>query len=212
MAKILITSGPTRQYLDPVRYLSNASSGQMGSCLASAALELDHEVVIVTGPVEISYPAEAQVIRVVSTEEMLQAARSVFPDCDGMIGAAAPCDFQPATVASEKIRKSGQQWTLTLTETPDVIGTLAREKKTGQWLVGFALETGEGVARAREKLLRKSLDLIILNDASAIDSKFNHVQLIDHSNEGPCSFAGKKIEVARYLLAEIEHRLIGKKN
>jgi phosphopantothenoylcysteine decarboxylase/phosphopantothenate--cysteine ligase len=211
MAKILITSGPTRQYLDPVRYLSNASSGQMGASLAAAALELGHEVVIVSGPVQISYPTEAEIIPVVSTEEMLEASLAIFPDCEGMIGAAAPCDFQPATVATEKIRKSGKHWTLTLTETPDVIGTLAGQKKVGQWMVGFALETSDGITRAREKMRRKSLDLIILNGVSAIQSNFNYVQLIDHSDAAPCSFEGEKILVARQLLGEIERRFIGKK-
>ena len=92
MARILITSGPTRQYLDPVRYLTNASSGRMGAALAAAAIDLGHAVTIVSGAVEINYPPAAQVIDVVSTEEMLAASRDAFEHCDGLIGAAAPCD------------------------------------------------------------------------------------------------------------------------
>ena len=95
MAKILITSGPTRQYVDPVRYISNASSGQMGSCLAQAALDLGHEVTIISGPVLVEYPKQATLIDVVSTEDMLEAAIETFATCDGLIGAAAPCDYRP---------------------------------------------------------------------------------------------------------------------
>src|SRR6266436_5994340 len=95
MARILITSGPTRQYLDPVRYLTNASSGRMGRALVEAALALGHEVVVVSGPVEIDYTKAARVVPVTSTEEMLTAAGHEFESCDGLIGAAAPCDYRP---------------------------------------------------------------------------------------------------------------------
>src|SRR5437667_9718795 len=91
MTRILITSGPTRQYLDPVRYLTNASSGRMGQALAAAALARGHDVVVVSGPVNLEYPAAAQVLPVVSTEEMLDTCQRVFPTCDGLIGVAAPC-------------------------------------------------------------------------------------------------------------------------
>src|SRR5690606_14922342 len=99
MSRILITSGPTRQYLDPVRYLSNGSSGRMGAALAQAALDFGHEVVVVSGPVEVSYPRNLELVEVISTEEMLEASRTLFPNCDGMIGAAAPCDYRPIQIA-----------------------------------------------------------------------------------------------------------------
>ena len=108
MSRILITSGPTRQYLDPVRYLTNASSGRMGAALAAAAIEAGHEVVIVSGPVEVTYPAGADVMPVVSTEDMLAACLKAFPACDGLIAVAAPCDYRPLAVAEQKIRKSGE--------------------------------------------------------------------------------------------------------
>jgi len=208
MAKILITAGPTRQYLDPVRYLSNASSGQMGACLAIAAIERGHQVVVVSGPVQITYPAAAKIIDVVSTQDMLDAASAVFAECDGVIAAAAPCDFQPTVISDQKIRKSGSVWNLQLTETPDVIGSLAQQKRPEQWLVGFALETDDGVTRAKEKLIRKSLDLIILNGVSAINSNFNQIQMIDSATDHPASYEGKKIDVARRIVTEIENRLI----
>src|SRR5688572_5909422 len=140
MARILITSGPTRQYLDPVRYLTNASSGRMGRALAEAALAAGHEVVVVSGPVEVSYPSAARVIDVISTEEMLTAARAAFATCDGLIGAAAPCDYRPMRVESHKIAKTGQPLQLSLVETEDVVATLGAEKRPHQWVVGFALD------------------------------------------------------------------------
>jgi phosphopantothenoylcysteine decarboxylase/phosphopantothenate--cysteine ligase len=141
MARILITAGPTRQYLDPVRYLTNASSGRMGQALVQAAIDAGHETVVVSGPVEISYAAEATVIPVVSTEEMLAECQRVFPTCDGLIGVAAPCDYRPVRVEPHKIRKSGEPLVLHLVETPDIVATLGAGKRAGQWLVGFALET-----------------------------------------------------------------------
>src|SRR2546423_976145 len=108
MARILITSGPTRQYLDPVRYLTNASSGRMGRALAAAALSREHEVIIVSGPVSVDYPGAATVHQVLSTDELLAACQDIFPKCDGIIGAAAPCDYRPVRIAEQKIAKTGQ--------------------------------------------------------------------------------------------------------
>ncbi|HEV7226619.1 MAG TPA: phosphopantothenoylcysteine decarboxylase, partial [Pirellulales bacterium] len=170
MARVLITSGPTRQYLDPVRYLTNASSGRMGKALAEAVLAAGHNVVIVSGPVEVAYPAAAQVVRVVSTEEMLAACREIFPGCDGLIGVAAPCDYRPVRVAEGKIQKTGQPLELHLIETPDVVATLGAEKRAGQWLVGFALETDDQRLRALAKLEKKSCDLMVLNGPQAMNA------------------------------------------
>ena len=122
MSRILITSGPTRQYLDPVRYLTNASSGRMGAALAAAAVEAGHQVVVVSGPVEVAYPAEAEVISVVSTEEMLAACRKVFPDCDGLIAVAAPCDYRPVAVARAENPQDGRA-------APPGIGRNARHRR-----------------------------------------------------------------------------------
>src|SRR6478672_1455119 len=152
MVRILITSGPTRQYLDPVRYLTNASSGRMGRALAAAALELGHEVVVVSGPVSVEFPQGADVRPIVSTEELLAACQELFPSCDGVIGAAAPCDYRPVRVEQQKIAKTGQPLTLNLIETPDVMATLGATKRKGQWLVGFALETDDQRFRALVKL------------------------------------------------------------
>ncbi len=209
MARILITSGPTREYLDPVRYLTNGSSGRMGAALATEALRRGHEVLVVSGPVQVAYPEAAQVIRVVSTQDMLTACLKAFPDCDGVIAAAAPCDFQPRAVEKHKISKSGDGLTLDLVQTPDVIAALSNLKRKDQWTVAYALETQNGLQRATEKLRRKNCDFIILNDASAIDAANNKVQILDRNgNATPAQ--GSKDSVAAAILDQIELRLMAK--
>jgi phosphopantothenoylcysteine decarboxylase / phosphopantothenate---cysteine ligase len=208
MARILITSGPTRQYLDPVRYLTNASSGRMGRELAAAALALGHEVLVVSGPVSVEYPAGAIVRPIVSTEELLAACQELFPQCDGVIGAAAPCDYRPLRVEEHKIAKTGQPLALNLVETPDVMATLGAAKRSGQWLVGFALETEDQRFRALTKLIKKSCDLIVLNGTAAIDAADNQVEMLDQSGAVVAAFAGSKQSVAHGILAVIHERLV----
>jgi phosphopantothenoylcysteine decarboxylase/phosphopantothenate--cysteine ligase len=210
MARILITSGPTRQYLDPVRYLTNGSSGRMGKALAEAALALGHEVVVVTGPVLVEYPAAAKVIPIVSTEELLSVCQSEFENCEGAIGAAAPCDYRPLQIESQKIAKTGQPLVLQLVETPDVIATLGAEKRQDQWVVGFALETDDQRFRAITKLERKHCDLIVLNGPAAMDALENQVEVFDKSGEIAAALAGTKEAVAVGILALIQQRLVRK--
>ncbi|REJ69699.1 MAG: phosphopantothenoylcysteine decarboxylase [Planctomycetota bacterium] len=207
MARILITSGPTRQYLDPVRYLTNASSGRMGRALVEAAQQRGHEVVLVTGPVDIEYPEDVETLRVVSTEEMLAAAREAFASCDGMIGAAAPCDYRPVRVEEGKIAKTGEPLALQLIETDDIVATLA-ENKGGKWVVGFALETEDHRLRALAKLERKSCDLMVLNGPEAMHSLENHVEVLDAAGNVLGTFAGPKEEVARGIFTIIQAQLI----
>lgn len=203
MARILITSGPTRQYLDPVRYLTNASSGRMGNCLATAAIEAGHDVVVVSGPVELEYPQAANVIPVVTTEEMLEQARRIFPTCDGLIGVAAPCDYRPVKVADQKIAKTGGPLVLHLIETPDVVATLGAEKRPGQWLVGFALETEDTHFRAITKLEKKSCDLMVLNGPQAISSLENSVEIMDRTGNVIRRIDGTKEAVAAGIMKAI---------
>ena len=207
MAHVLITSGPTRQYLDPVRYLTNASSGRMGRALAVAMIEAGHQVTIVSGPVEVDYPPEAELISVVSTEEMLEACRRIFPRCDGLIGVAAPCDYRPVCIAEGKIQKTGAPLELHLIETPDVVATLGAEKQH-QWLVGFALETDDQRLRALAKLEKKSCDLMVLNGPSAMNALDTEIELIDKQGEVVAQLSGSKENVARSIVAEIERRFI----
>lgn len=208
MARILITSGPTRQYLDPVRYLTNASSGRMGRALAEAALAGGHDVVIVSGPVEVEYPRGVEVRRVISTEEMLEASRQVFPDCQGLIGVAAPCDYRPVHVAKNKIAKTGQPLELHLIETEDIVATLGKNKAAGQWLVGFALETEDRRLRALAKLQKKHCDLMVLNGPEAMNSLDNTVEIIDRAGNVLETISDKKEAVARGIFAVIERELV----
>lgn len=209
MSRLLITSGPTRQYLDPVRYLTNGSSGRMGRALAQAALDRGHEVVIVSGPVTVDYPGAARVVPVVSTEEMLAACRAEFANCDGAIGAAAPCDYRPVIVQSHKIAKTGEPLDVHLVETPDVVATLGESKLPGQWIVGFALETEDARFRALVKLEKKHCDLMILNGPEAMDALTNRVDILDPAGYTVAQLSGTKVEVARGILTAIHTRLIG---
>jgi phosphopantothenoylcysteine decarboxylase / phosphopantothenate---cysteine ligase len=211
MARILITSGPTRQFLDPVRYLTNASSGRMGRALAEAAIALGHEVVVVSGPVEVEYPATARVVPVISTEDMLAAAAKEFETCDGLIGAAAPCDYRPVRVESYKIPKTGQPIDLHLVETDDVVATLGAKKGT-RWVVGFALETEDHRLRALAKLERKFCDLMISNGTQAISATDNEVEVLTPAGEVIATIAGPKDDVASKILTIIEDRLILQRN
>ncbi len=207
MPRILITSGPTRQHLDPVRYLTNASSGRMGAALALAAIRLGHQVVVVSGPVDIKYPRAAEVIPVVSTEDMLEVCLDVFPGCDGLIGVAAPCDYRPVVVASQKIRKTGEPLRLHLVETPDVVALLAAVKQS-QWLVAFALETEDQRMRALQKLERKSCDLIVANGPGAMHAQSVEVEVIDASGDVVAALHGPKEEVGQRIMEVVQRRLI----
>lgn len=208
MPRIMITSGPTRQYLDPVRYLTNGSSGLMGRSLAQSALELGYDVMVVSGPVDIDYPTRAEVVSVISTEELLEACQRIFPRCDGLIAAAAPCDYRPVRIASQKIAKTGRPLELQLIETPDVVATLGATKRPDQWIVGFALETEDQRLRALVKLEKKSCDLMVLNGPAAMNSRRNQVEIIDRHGSLIDALAGPKEEVARGILQVIQRRLI----
>ncbi len=200
MAKILITSGPTRQYLDPVRYLTNASSGRMGAALAESALDRGHQVTVITGPVSIPYPAGAQVKSVLTTDEMLATVEELFPQCDGLIAAAAPCDYMPRRVRSEKIAKDGEPLQLELVETPDIVATVARQKRNDQWIVGFALETEDQRFRAIVKMQRKCCDLMVSNGPTAINSLSNEVEILAADGTTIARASGAKRAVADAII------------
>lgn len=208
MARIVITSGPTRQYLDPVRYLTNASSGRMGSALVQAALDLGHEVIVVSGPVSVPYPAGAKVLDVLTTTEMLEVTAREFERADGLIGAAAPCDYMPERVETHKLNKTGQGLHLHLIETPDIVATLGANKRPDQWVVGFALETEDVRFRAIVKMSRKSCDMIVSNQASAMNADTNSVEVLLKGGELLKQIDGPKSIVAREILHLIDTHLI----
>ncbi|MFZ5833163.1 MAG: phosphopantothenoylcysteine decarboxylase [Planctomycetota bacterium] len=206
MTRILITSGPTREYLDPVRYLSNASSGRMGAALAAAALEAGFEVTVVSGPVLVEYPTAAEVLRVVTTQDMADACRAVFPGCRGLIAAAAPCDYRPHTASANKLHKTGDGRTLELVETVDVVASLA-DIRTSQWIVAFALETEDSHLRAMQKLERKSADLIVVNGPAAIDAEDTSVEVLDRTGASVAVLSGPKQAVAHGIFRAIDKML-----
>ena len=208
MAKILISSGPTRQYIDPVRYISNASSGQMGCALATSAIERGHEVVIVSGPVSIAYPSQAEVISVTTTDEMLDVCLQQFDSCDGMIGTAAPCDYRPVQVADQKIKKTGGPLVLHLIETEDIVATLGARKRADQWVIGFALETEDAHFRAIGKLHKKCCDYVVINGPQAMNSRLNSVEIMDPQGNVVAQYEGPKEMVGHQILKEIQERLI----
>ncbi len=213
MPRVLITSGPTREYLDPVRFLSNASSGRMGAALAVACLERGFQVTIVSGPVSIEYPEAATLIRVESTQEMLDAGLRVLPECDGVIAVAAPCDFTPRHFSAEKIKKHPDHdgLTLDLVKTPDVLARL-KATKPQAWFVGFALETESGIGNAVAKRQQKRCDLIVLNQPETIGSRHGAVRLIDASDQCVASFQGEKGQVARSIIGWIHSVLLARRH
>lgn len=180
----------------------------MGAALANAALNLGHDVLIVSGPVPTKYPDRATVIPVVSTNEMLDVSQVHFKDCDGAIGAAAPCDYMPRVVESQKIAKTGAPLMLELVETPDVVATLGQMKRENQWVVGFALETQDRRFRATVKLEKKHCNMIVSNGPSAIDALENEVELLDEQGQLVTRVSGSKQLVADTLLEKIDERLI----
>lgn len=208
MARILLTSGPTRQYLDPVRYITNASSGRMGASIAQAALELGHEVKIVSGPVSIDYPERCQLYPVITTEEMHQQVAGLFPDCDCFIGVAAPCDYMPRRVLDHKLTKTGEPLQLELIETVDIVASMGAIKKSHQYVVGFALETEDRRFRAISKMQRKCCDLIVSNSETAIDSQLNNVEILAPGGITVACAEGSKLEVARVIMQVVNERLL----
>jgi phosphopantothenoylcysteine decarboxylase/phosphopantothenate--cysteine ligase len=179
----------------------------MGRALVEAALALGHEVVVVSGPVEIDYPTAARVVPIVSTEEMLAAAGHVFESCDGLIGAAAPCDYRPVRIEDHKIIKTGRPVDLHLVETDDVVATLG-QRKGNRWVVGFALETEDHRLRALAKLERKHCDLVVSNGAEAISSLVNRVEVLAPDGTVLTALSGAKESVAGGILALVQQRLI----
>lgn len=200
--RILITAGPTREYLDDVRFLSNASSGRMGYALAEAACEAGHGVVLVTGPVALTPPKGCEVLQVETSEEMRRACLAAWPRCDGVIGAAAVCDYRPRSRVSGKLSKTGQPLVLELVETPDILAELGREK-TNRWIVGFALESADGRNRARRKLAAKNCDAIVLNCPTAIGASENTVEILTAADI-VAKWTATKTEIAQRLIRWIE--------
>ena len=172
--RLLVTAGPTREAIDPVRFLTNRSSGKMGYAIAEAALQRGAQVTLVSGPVSIAAPAGAQVVPVSSTQDLLDRMLALCPQQDIVIQAAAPADYRAAEIAPQKLKKQGDAGlTLALAPTPDVAKAVGAQKKPGQTLVGFAAETENLAANARKKLESKNLDMIVANDVTRPGAGFD---------------------------------------
>ena len=209
--KILITAGPTREYIDDVRFLSNASSGRMGYSLAAAAISAGHEVILVTGPAEQLPPEGCEVHRIETTDELRQRCLQLFPACDGVIATAAVCDYRPRERVSGKMTKTGQPIVLELVETSDILAELGSQKGN-RWIVGFALESQDPRNNAMRKLRMKNCDCIVLNDTSAIGSLTNSVEILSPNAETIAIYQGTKQHVAEQLLGLIETSIHGRLN
>lgn len=186
---ILITAGPTREPLDPVRYLTNRSSGKMGYALAQAAQQKGHRVILISGPTTIEVPDGIDFIPVETSEDMHRVVAEWINDCEIAIFAAAVADYKPAVVPNQKIKKSGDTLTLELIKTLDILGSARGELSFQGTLVGFAAETEKLEEHARAKLERKNCDLIVANDVSrsdiGFDSSHNEVLLVTQVGTEP---------------------------
>jgi phosphopantothenoylcysteine decarboxylase/phosphopantothenate--cysteine ligase len=198
---VLVTAGPTREKIDPVRYLTNRSSGRMGYAIAEAALRRGARVLLVSGPTALAAPGAAELTRVETAEEMLAAILKLLPASTVVIKTAAVADFRPKAAAGQKIKRKGEM-TLELEPTSDILAEVAR-RKTSQIVVGFAAETENVLENARKKLASKSLDAIVVNDVSregiGFDSDRNAVTILSHS---------EVIEVPETSKWEVAHRVL----
>lgn len=177
MARFLITAGPTVEAIDPVRFLSNRSSGRMGYALAHSLATRGHEVVLVSGPVQLAAPEGVRRVEVESALEMLAACREEWPACDAVIGVAAVADYRPKASGTRKMkRKEGEGLSLELEPNPDILKTLASDKGS-RLAIGFALETHDAEAEAQRKLQAKNLDYLVLNGAEAQGAEVSEVVL-----------------------------------
>ena len=161
--KVLVTAGATREAIDPVRYITNHSTGKMGFALAEAAAYRGAEVTLIYGKTEAEFPMFVKPVSIFSAEDMFNAVKSAAPEHDIIIKAAAVADYRPAEIADEKIKKSDSELSIKLERTKDILGHLGEHKRDGQILCGFAMETSNVIANAEEKLKRKNLDLICAN-------------------------------------------------
>ncbi len=206
--RILITAGPTREYLDDVRYLSNASSGRMGYAIAEAVTAAGHQAVLVSGPVMLSPPAGCEVHQVETTQDLLDTCNRLFIDCQGVIATAAVCDYRPRERFPGKLAKTGVSLELELVETADVLAELGVQKGN-RWIVGFALESDEFAhINALRKLKQKNCDAIVLNRPTAIGSTSNQIEIIDQAGSTVATFSGVKLDVARQLWNWIADNLL----
>lgn len=210
--RVLVTAGPTREAIDPVRYVSNRSSGKMGYAVARAARRRGHDVVLVSGPVALASPGAVNVVRVTTAEQMREAVEGEFPRCDALVMAAAVADWRPKAASATKLKKADGPPAVEMVRTPDILAAVAAIKGS-RIVVGFAAETGAGLLpEAQRKLLQKRLDLVVANDVSAPGAGFevdtNRVAFVSEARIEELPLMSKD-EVAERLVEWIEARAGG---
>lgn len=205
---VVVTAGPTREYVDPVRYISNVSSGKMGFEIAAEAARQGCKVTLVAGPVRLETPSGVTRVDVESAREMLAAVRKAFRGADALVMAAAVADWRPARRLAGKWRKKDDGTdtaVLELVKNPDVLATVARNKGR-RVVVAFALETGDGERRARRKMARKNADFVVLNDASALNAERSSVTILGRDGSRRALARKPKREIAGALIALVAQR------
>ncbi|HRR32751.1 MAG TPA: phosphopantothenoylcysteine decarboxylase [Kiritimatiellia bacterium] len=210
--KLLVTAGPTREYLDPVRFLSNRSSGKMGFAVAQAAAERGHAVTLVAGPVALPTPGHVSRVDVVSALDMLAAVRRLLADQDALVMCAAVADWRPKTQSVVKLKKAEMPPAIGLEPNPDILKTVYPLKE-GRLFVGFAAETGDPLAEAQRKLTGKGLDLIVANDVTRPGAGFevdtNLVTFLTAAEPPRTLPLQSKLDVGRAIVAWLEQRVSG---
>ena len=210
--RVVVTAGPTRESIDPVRVVTNRSSGKMGYRVAEAAWERGAEVVLISGPVALPSPVGVTVRRVETTKELEDAVRADLPEADVLVMAAAPADYRPAHPSASKQPRMQGALAVPMEPTDDILSTTEERRKPGSVIVGFALETGDALDKARAKLERKHLDLIVVNDALEPGAGFEHdtnrVALLDREGNVRILPLQSKREVAEAILDAVEARLV----
>jgi phosphopantothenoylcysteine decarboxylase / phosphopantothenate---cysteine ligase len=197
----LITAGPTREPIDPVRYISNRSSGKMGYAIAEAALDFGHDVILISGPVNLAPPRKARFISVLTSNEMFEAAQAHADESDICVLCAAVADYKPAHVSPTKIKKTGDGISIDLIPTRDILQSLGRRQNRKFLLAGFAAETDHLEANATKKLREKNCDIIVANDARiALESDENELLILFRDGEAKTIFRAPKKILARELV------------
>ncbi len=204
--RVLLTAGPTYEPLDPVRFLGNRSTGKMGYALAEAFAASGATVTLISGPVALPPPVSPLVttVRVETAQQMYEAAAQAAPLADVWVFAAAVADYRPATVAAEKIKKAGETLTLELVKNVDIAATLGQSKRAEQFAVGFALETTDELAHAKDKLHRKNFDLVVLNSLRDAGAGFGH----DTNKVTVLDRAGQVLNFELQAKSELAHALV----
>ena len=198
---VIVTAGPTREYIDTVRFITNASSGRMGYACAAAAIEAGHHVTLITGPVSLQPPAAAEVVRFVGVADLRSALEERFDGCDALIMAAAVGDFTVAGPRRSKIPRSGGPVQITLVPTEDILAALGARRRAGQVLVGFALEDDAEVEKARREMAAKGCDYVVLNRPAAMSAEVSEACIISRAGIVLPWAARPKEELARHIVA-----------